>query len=220
MIARLNLSSDPFRNRALPWTIAVAVSAASVLVLALVLAQYRAVSVEADASESQVQAMRAQRAANDKQAQEISRNISPEQQVSLRAAHELVSRKAFSWSLLFSDLEEFLPKSVRVARINVRDVAQAGDQTRADLDLTVLGQTPSDVTGMIDEMNRVGKFTAVPLTENQKSGKGESGYEWTLRVSYLQRVRRRVEGDESAQIGSVLRTHAAREDSSDAGGRD
>jgi len=220
VIARLNLSSDPFRNRALPWTVAVAVSAASVLVLAFVLAQYRDASVRADASERQVQEMRTQRAANDKQAQEISRNISPEQQVSLKAAHELVSRKSFSWSLLFSDLEEFLPESVRVARINVRDVSQAGDQTRADLDLTVLGRTPSDVTGMIDEMNRGGKFTAVPLTENQKSGKGESGYEWTLRVSYVQRARRRGESNEGAEVGAVTRPTSARENMSDAGGRD
>jgi len=220
VISRLNLSSDPFRNRALPWTVAVAVSAASVLVLALVLAQYRDASVQADAAERQVQQMRAQRAANDKQAQEISSNISPEQQVSLKAAHELVSRKSFSWSQLFSDLEEYLPESVRVARINVRDVTQAGDQTRADLDLTVLGRTPSDVTDMIDAMNRVGKFNAVPLTENQKSGRGESGYEWTLRVSYVQSARRRGDAGQGAQVGSVTRTTAARENNTDAGGRD
>ena len=220
VIARLNLSSDPFRNRALPWTVAVAVSAASVLVLVLVLAQYRTTSADADSAERQVQQMRAQRAANDKQAQEISSNISPEQQVSLKAAHELVSRKGFSWSQLFSDLEGFLPESVRVSRINVREVKQDGDQTRAGLDLTVLGKTPSDVTGMIDEMNRTGKFTAVPLTENQKSGRGESGYEWTLRVSYVQRVRRRGDAGEGTQVGSVTRTPSARENITGAGGRD
>ena len=217
VITRLNLASDPFRNRALPWTIAVAVSIVSMAVLVLILAQYREVSAETVESERQVQEMRAQRAELERQAQEISQNIPPEQRETLKAAHELVSRKSFSWSQLFSDLEEFLPSSVRVSRINVREVSQIGDQTQADLDLTVVGRAPSDVTGMIDEMNRVGKFHAVPLTENQKSGKGESGYEWTLRVSYVQRARRR--GESGGVIGA-LAPRARLDDTSDAGGRD
>src|SRR2546421_8386964 len=161
--------------------------------------------------------MRAERAELERQAKEISQNIPPEQRETLKAAHELVSRKSFSWSQLFSDLEDFLPESVRVSRINVREVAQVGDQTRADLDLTVVGRAPSDVTGMIAEMNRAGTFSAVPLTENQKSGKGEAGYEWTLRVSYVQRVRRR--GESGGAVGS-LPPSARLDKTSDAGGRD
>jgi len=216
VIARLNLASDPFRNRALPWTVSVLVSALSLAALVFVLAQYREVSAEAAATEGQVRAMRAQRAQLEKQAQEINQTIPPEQRETLKAAHELVSRKGFSWSQLFSDLEDFLPESVRVSRINVREVAQVGDQTRADLDLTVVGRAPSDVTGMIAEMNRAGTFSAVPLTENQKSGKGEAGYEWTLRVSYVQRVRRRGDG---GAVGS-LPPSARLDKTSDAGGRD
>jgi Tfp pilus assembly protein PilN len=218
VIARLNLASDPFRNRALPWTVSVLVSAVSLASIVFVLAQYREVRAEADATERQVVAMRAQRAELEKQAQEINQTIPPEQRETLKAAHELVSRKGFSWSQLFSDLEDFLPESVRVSRINVREVAQVGDQTRADLDLTVVGRTPSDVTGMIEEMNRAGTFNAVPLTENQKSGKGEAGYEWTLRVSYVQRVRRR--GDGGVAVGSLAPSAARPGKPSDAGGRD
>ena len=217
MIARLNLASDPFRNRTLPWTVAVAVSLVSLAALVLILAQYRTASAETADTERQVQAMRAQRAEFEKQAQAISQNITPEQHETLKAAHELVSRKSFSWSQLFSDLEEFLPSSVRVSRINVREVSQVGDQTRADLDLTVVGRAPSDVTGMIDEMNRVGKFNAVPLTENQKSGKGESGYEWTLRVSYVQRARRR--GEAGVGVGALV-PPAHFGHTSEAGGRE
>jgi Tfp pilus assembly protein PilN len=217
VIARLNLASDPFRNRTLPWTVSVVVSLVSLAALVLILAQYRQVSAEVAASEQQVQALRTQRADLDKQAQAISQNIPPEQQQTLKAAHELVSRKSFSWSQLFSDLEEFLPQDVRVSRINVREVSQVGDQTRADLDLTVVGREPNDVTGMIEEMNRAGTFNAVPLTENQKSGKGEAGFEWTLRVRYLQRVRRRGEGANA--VGSLA--PAARGlNTSGAGGRE
>jgi Tfp pilus assembly protein PilN len=219
VIARLNLASDPFRNRTLPWTVAVMVSAIALVALVFTLAGYQRVSAEADASERQVQVMRTQRKDLERQAEEIRQTIPPEQLKTLEAAHALVSRKSFSWSQLFSDLEEFLPTSVRVARINVREVTQVGDQTRANLDLTVVGRTPTDVTGMIEEMNRAGAFSAVPLTENHKSGKGESGYEWMLRVSYVQRARRRGDAQASVEAGASAQS-PVRENTSASGGRE
>jgi Tfp pilus assembly protein PilN len=212
VIARLNLASDPFRNRTLPWTIAVAVSAVSLLAIVATLAYYQKERAEADLSERAVQVMRSQSSDLERQAVEIRQTIPPEQRKTLEAAHALVSRKGFSWSQLFSDLEEALPLGVRVQRINVREVAEVGDQTRADLDLTVLGKTATDVTGMITEMNSGGTFNAVPLTENAKSGRGESGYEWTLRVSYVQRRRRAPEEPSRGAVGE------ARLSTNDAGG--
>lgn len=216
MISRLNLASDPFRNRALPWTVAVAVAGVSLVALVLVLARYNEVRAQADLSEKQVVTMRAQQKEFDRQAESIRQNIPAEQRQPLEAARLLVSRKGFSWSQLFSDLEALMPGNVRVARINVREVAQVGDQTRADLDLTVVGRASTDVTGMIDQMNRSGTFSAIPVSENQKSGRGEVGYEWLLRVSYVQRARR---GGKAAPADAAA---AARADDNlqDAGGRD
>jgi Tfp pilus assembly protein PilN len=214
VIARLNLSSDPFRNRTLPWTIAVAVSAVSLLALVATLAYYQRARAEADASEREVQVLRSQSADLEHQAVEIKQTIPPEQRKTLEAAHALVSRKGFSWSQLFSDLEDALPLGVRVQRINVREVAEVGDQTRADLELTVLGRTATDVTGMITEMNSGGTFNAVPLTENAKSGRGESGYEWLLRVSYVQRRRRAAEEPSRGEVGAAR----VRGNDKDAGG--
>jgi hypothetical protein len=213
VISRLNLASDPFRNRALPWTVAVAVSAASLVALVLILARYNEVRAQADLSEKQVQAMRAQQQDYERQANAIRQSIPREQYQTLEAARALISRKGFSWSQLFSDIEGFLPGDVMVSRINVREVAQVGDQTRADLDLTVMGRTPTDVTGMIDAMNRSGTFNAVPVTENQKTGRGVSGFEWLLRVSYVQRARRggraAVPGDEAASVRANNRSAGA-----------
>jgi Tfp pilus assembly protein PilN len=227
VIAKLNLASNPFRNRTLPWTVAVAVSAVALVALVFILAQYKSASAEAAVAESQVVAMRGERDQLLKQANEMRQAIPPEQLKTLDAAHALVSRKSFSWSQLFSDLEEVLPSSVRVSRINVRDVTQTGDQTRADLDLTVVGKTPADVTGMMEEMNRAGTFNAVPVTENQKSGRGESGFEWVLRVNYVQHTRRRAVGA-SDEIGVTtplangegVTSPAARDKKSEAGGRE
>ncbi len=216
MISRLNLASEPFRNRALPWTLAVVVSAVSLVALVYVLAAYNRARAEADISARQVQEMQARQKELDKQAESIRQNIPEEQRPPLKAARALVSRKGFSWSQLFNDLEAFMPGDVRVARINVREVAQVGGQTRADLDLTVVGRTPTNVTGMLDEMNRSGVFSALPVSENQKSGRGESGFEWLLRVSYVQRARR---GGKTPPADESAAARAA-ENLKDAGGRE
>ena len=217
MISRLNLASDPFRNRALPWTLAVAVSAVSLVALLVIFGRYGEARAQADVSDREVQAMRAQQKELDRQAESIRQGIPEEQRQPLEAARSLVSRKGFSWSQLFSDLEGFLPTDVMVSRINVREVTQVGDQTRADLDLTVVGRTPTNVTGMLDEMNRSGTFSAVPVTESHKSGRGESGYEWLLRVSYVQRTRRGGRDARAADESASARTS---ETSRDAGGRE
>jgi Tfp pilus assembly protein PilN len=217
VISRLNLASDPYRNRALPWTLAVAVSAVSLVALVVILGRYSEARAQADVSDRQVQAMRAEQKELDRQAESIRQNIPEEQRPPLEAARALVSRKGFSWSQLFSDLEGFLPRDVMVSRINVREVAQVGDQTRADLDLTVIGRAPTDVTGMIDEMNRSGTFSAVPVSESHKTGRGESGYEWLLRVSYVQRARR---GGKAAPADAASAAARTNETSRDAGGRE
>jgi hypothetical protein len=216
VISRLNLANDPFRNRALPWTLAVAVSAVSLVALVVTLGRYNEARAQTGLSEKQVETMRAQQKEFDRQADSIRQNIPAEQRRPLEAARALVSRKGFSWSQLFSDLEGFMPGDVKVARINVREVTQVGDQTRADLDLTVVGRTATDVTGMIDQMNRSGTFSALPVTENQKSGRGESGYEWLLRVSYVQRARR---GGKAAPADTAAAVRAD-DTSKDAGGRE
>jgi len=213
VLARLNLASDPFRNRTLPWTVAVAVSAVSLLALVYVLSEYRRASAETALADRQVRELNARKADLDRQANEIKQTIPPEQQETLKAAHALVDRKGFSWTRLLADLEEALPSSVRVSRINVREVSRAGDLTRADLDLTVVGRAPTDVTGMITEMSRVGTFSAIPVSENQKSGRGESGYEWILRVTYAQRSRAARPAEEGGREAG-----AARDTSNSAGG--
>jgi len=217
VIAKLNLASRPFRNRTLPWTAAVVVSAASLLALVYVFSEASRARAEADVAEQQTMRLRAEKAALEDRAKRITQEIPEDQRATLKAAHEIVDRKTFSWSQLFSDLEASLPSSVRVSRINVRDVTQRGGLTRAELDMALVGRTPTDVTGMIAEMGRGGTFSAVPLTENQKSGKGESGYEWTLRVSYTQRARGQSNEGDGGGANSVAA--AARAGEAGDGGR-
>ena len=117
-------------------------------------------------------------------AQQVKNSLTPEQQVLLKSAHELVDRKRFSWSLLFADLERVLPQSVRVARIAVRQVHSQGDHMVANLELTVVAPSPTFVTDMIATMDKEGVFQAELHTQNLQKGRGESGSEYELLVQY------------------------------------
>jgi Tfp pilus assembly protein PilN len=221
VIAKLNLASQPFRNRTLPWAVAAAVSLVSLLAIVYTLAEYRRVGAEAAAAERQVETLRREHGQLKAQAEQIRESIPPEQREALRAAHELVDDRSFSWSQLFSDLEDALPSGVRVSRINVREVTRYGDQTRADLDVTVVGRTAFDVTSMMEDMRRGGTFAAEALSSNQKSGKGEAGYEWVLRVGYVQRARRtggEGGGQSPGEVGAAKGTRAGGDRAAAGGG--
>ena len=122
-----------------------------------------------------------------RQTSELRNALGADELFRLDAAQRLVDRKRFSWTRFFSDLEKILPSSVRVTRISVRDVATRGGFTTADLDMNVVAKDPNEVTDMIAEMDRGGVFHAEPLSETLLKGKGESGTEWSLLVTYAPR---------------------------------
>jgi len=122
------------------------------------------------------------------QARAVKNSLTPEQQQALRAAHELVDRKRFSWSRLFADLEASLPGSVKVSRIAVSNVTAQGDQMVAELDLAVFAKSPTTITEMISSMDRGGIFQAQLRSQNLQKGCGESGTEYELYVVYRPRA--------------------------------
>ncbi len=192
MIAQLNLASQPFRNRTLPWIITAIVACVSLLALLLIFQQRSQAVAQGTAMERDVQNLNGQARTLRQQAEQVRDALSPEERQALEAAHAIVDRKAFSWSGLFADLEASVPADVRVTNISVRDVLKVGDQTFAELELSVVGQAPANVTRMVSEMNRAGIFTADLLTQNPRAGRGQSGTEWTLRVRYTPRACRPV----------------------------
>ncbi len=210
MSANLNLASQPFRNRALPWTIAVIVTVASLVALTLIIDKSNGINAQADGVERDVKNLRAQEGEIKQQITEVKSALTPDQLQTLKAAHALVDRKRFSWSRLFADLEAALPGNVRVTRISVRDVALRGDQTVAELDLTVVGKTPDDLNQMIADMDRTGIFRAEPLNQTLQKGRGERGTELTLYVNYTpSRARSPVISGGDNRIASATNTEAA-----------
>lgn len=187
MSANLNLASQPFRNRALPWTIAGVITVASLLALVFLISKSSQTNKRTAEVEREVDVQRQQISSLERRAEEIKRSLTPEQLQTLQAAQSLVERKRFSWARLFADLEGALPASVRVKRISVRDVALRNERTVAELELAVVSRNPADATAMILEMDRAGIFQAELVEQNlEKEGTANNTVS-TLRVVYQPR---------------------------------
>jgi Tfp pilus assembly protein PilN len=184
---RLNLSTKPFTNRALPWVVTVVLVFFSLIVLVFIARATSEANAKAEAVQKETRELNQQEQSILKQAEEVQSLLTPDQLQSLKSAHELVDRKRFSWSRLFADLEAVLPGDVRVARISVRHTRTQGGATVADLELAVVAKSPNIVTDMIANMDQQGIFRAELSSQNLQKGKGEGASEYELRVQYTPR---------------------------------
>lgn len=187
MSANLNLASQPFRNRALPWTIAGVLTIASLLALVFLISKSNQTNRRTAEIEREVDVQRRQISELERRAEEIKRSLTPEQLQTLQAAQSLVERKRFSWARLFADLEGALPASVRVKRISVRDVARRGERTIAELELVVVSKNPADATAMITKMDEAGIFQAELVEQNLEKEGNANNTVSSLRVLYQPR---------------------------------
>ena len=188
MPTKLNLASKPFSNRSLPWVVTTMIVVVSLVCLVFIVRATGRANAQAAAVQKDINDLNQQEVALRKQADLIKNSLTAEQLQTLAAAHTLVDRKHFSWSRLFADLESALPGTVRVKRIAVRGVTTRGDETLADLELTVVAKTPATVTEMIAEMDRGGVFHAELRSQTLSRGRGETGAEYELAVIYRPRA--------------------------------
>lgn len=188
MTTKLNLASNPFRNRAVPWTVTTVITVASIVALLFIAKSTVQTNAQVQSTQRDVAELQKQSQTLNRHADEIKTALTPEQQRSLKSAHSLVDRKRFSWSRLFADLEAAMPGTVRVARIVVKEVHAQDDRTVANLDLTVVSKNPANVTQMIEDMERQGVFHAELVSQNLQRGKGESGAEYEMNVYYVPRA--------------------------------
>lgn len=184
MNTSLNLAAKPFNNRALPWVVTALVVSVSLVAMVFIFRATSQANKQASLIHNDITSLKRQESSLQQQAQDVKNSLSPGQLQSLNAAHELVNRKRFSWSRLFSDLESALPASVRVTRISVRDVVAREGRTVAELDLAVVSKTPLTITEMIADMDRAGIFQTELRSQNLQKGRGESGTEYELYVLY------------------------------------
>ena len=188
MVTKLNLSSNPFRNRALPWTVTAIITVFSFVALIVIAKWTFQTNAQAQAATRDVAQLRKEIDGLNKKADEVRKALTPEQERDLKSTHAVVNRKEFSWSRLFADLEAALPRDVRVQRIAVKEVRSDGDRTVANLELVVASKTSTIVTEMIQAMEREGIFHAELTSQNLQRGREEGGAEYEMNVYYSQRA--------------------------------
>jgi Tfp pilus assembly protein PilN len=201
--ARLNLASEPFGNRALPWTLTVVIALGSLVALVLILRATGQTNSQIEAVQRDVTNFGQQMAAVKERSEQVKIALTPDQLQTLQSAQTLVDRKRFSWSLLFSDLEAALPGSVRVTRISVKDVVVRGNQTLADLELVVVSKNPATITQMISDMEATGTFHAELVSQNLQKGRGEIGTEYVMNVRYVPRTGVPTSSDKAANLTAM-----------------
>ena len=183
----INLASFPFSNRILPWALTVIILFVSLIGLRIVVQLTTTTRRETALVEGQITQLKQREHNMLDAAQQVKQSFTPDQQQAIPAAHELVDRKAFSWSRLLADLESSLPANVKVSRIAVRDVNRQGDQTVAQLDMAVFTKNPATMSDMLNAWEGDGVFHGEIRTQNLAKGRGEAGTEYELAVTYRAR---------------------------------
>lgn len=183
----LNLASKPFSNRILPWALTAMVLFVSLIGLVFVVRLTATTRSEANRVQAEINQLKQQEQALLNAAKQVENSLTPDQQQALPSAHQLVDRKGFSWSRLLVDLESSLPDKVKVSRIAVREVNKQGDQTIAQLDLSVFAKDAATISDMISSMHQEGIFEAEIRNQNLQKGRGEIGTEYELFVVYRSR---------------------------------
>lgn len=136
--------------------------------------------------QTQIREMESQQADLKGKENQIQQSLTPEQRTLLIASHKLVAQKSFGWSRLFADLEDVLPGSVSVSRINVENVYQTSDRTQAELEFSVLSRDYQSVMNMIDTMNSRGIFQAELRGQDLQKKEYFTYTEYTLHLVYTQ----------------------------------
>ena len=188
MINKLNLSSRPFRNRTLPYLIALLFLAFAVSGAVLSFASLSNTTAENELAKSDIERMKTDVQALKGKGELVQQSLTPEQQSLLIAAHKLVANKSFGWSRLFADLESVLPGGVSVSRINVQDVFKDGEKTKAQLDFAVLSRDYPSVMAMIENMNGSGIFAAELRGQDLQKNERFTYSEYTLQIIYTPRA--------------------------------
>lgn len=184
MITKLNLATKPFRNRTLPYILALLMLAFSVAGAVICFAQLRETKTVDEIAKSDIRKMTEDVARLNGEGEKVQQQLSPEQRALLVGAHKLVANKTFGWSRLFADLENVMPGSVSASRIAVENVYKENDRTKAELEFGVLSRDYPAVMSMIENMNSSGVFQAELRGQDLQKNEYSSFTEYTLRLIY------------------------------------
>lgn len=186
MITKLNLATNPFRNRILPYLLAFVLIAFSVAGSVLAFSTLGHLAARSEVVDNEIRVMNEELEGLNEKSEKLRQELSPTEQQLLVEAHKLVANKSFGWSKLFADLEAVLPGNVSASRISVQRVYKDGNRLTAELELGVLSRDYQSVMAMIDRMQNSGVFRAEIRGQDRRKGDAIVYSEYTLSLLYSQ----------------------------------
>jgi Tfp pilus assembly protein PilN len=184
VISKLNLASQPFRNRTLPYLVALTLLALAGMAFVYGWSARSNANKENELALKEIKSLEQRIAEVTKKGEDVEKELAPEDRLRLIAAHKLVANRSFGWSRLFADLEGVLPGNVSASRIVVENIFRDGDQIKAELDLAVLSRDYQGVSALIDNMNNSGIFRAALRSQDLQKTDRLTFTEYTLRITY------------------------------------
>jgi hypothetical protein len=177
MRINLNLSRQPFTNRRIFWTGIAILFLASLWLWLSIVADKSFVSARADELDRRIKEQEAQvatlRAEQESKQKVVAPVILTEQdQIQLVSARQIVSRKAFSWNRLISNIESYVPNDARVLSIGVSEVVTADDAIYAAVQIKALGQSPAHMTEMMANLEKSGGLFSIRQSSQDAADDG------------------------------------------------
>lgn len=101
MITKLNLASKPFRNRTLPYLMALLLLAIASVGAIISFSDYNNVKEANVVAKKAIETMNKEIGELEERGAKVQQELTPDQKALLGAAHKLVANKSFGWSRLF-----------------------------------------------------------------------------------------------------------------------
>jgi hypothetical protein len=174
----LNLSRQPYTNRRLFWICLLAVLFAGIGIAFWTATGQARVASEINELKSQISAkqeiLKHLKEKSEKNKVVVVQTVlSEEQKYQLASARQLIAQKSFSWNLLLSDIEKYVPKRVRIISIKIVESAKPKDDGAILIEIVAAGETPANMTEMMSTIeNSSGKFI---LDQAEQQATEESG---------------------------------------------
>ncbi|MER3429911.1 MAG: hypothetical protein C4325_08460 [Blastocatellia bacterium] len=184
MINRLNLATNPFRNRTTPYLVAAGLLVFGLAGIIVSIAEWRQAVKDNELTVKQIGEMEAELQRLKAEGEKVRQQLTPEQRELLFAAHKLVANKTFGWSRLFADLESVMPGGVSANRISVQNVFRDGDKVNAEIEFGVISRDFNAVMGMLQAMNNSGIFRAELRGQDLQKTDLSTYTEYRLRLIY------------------------------------
>jgi Tfp pilus assembly protein PilN len=188
MTRQHNLASDPFRKHR---AMLISSGFVAVLMLATLAALLFLVRAGRDdvretrqilgSVDRQVAAVSADQANLDRKIRQPGNEIVLDRSILINA---LISRKAISWTHIFSDLETVLPWNVRIQSIR----PQVNAQDQLFLDMTVAADSPEPVIQFILKLEGSDVFGSTAVSGITPPTQNDPFYRYRLSVNYAQKL--------------------------------